>query len=305
MAARSLAWVFALCALALHVSRARAQELEPRSYSNAPVGLNFLVAGYAYGQGSVSLDPAVPLADAKLHTHSMLAAYARALDFWGHSAKLDVVGSYTWLAGSARYEGEPVTREVDGFSDPRLRLAVNFFGSPALSLKDFAVYRQDLIVGASIQVVAPIGQYDSTRLVNISSHRWSFKPELGVSKVWGAWTFEAAPSVVFYASNNAFLNGGTITQSPLYALQLHVIHSFAPGIWAALNGTYYGGGRSTINGVERDTRQSNTRLGATVALPVSTRNSVKLFGSIGTTSRIGTNLNVAGLTWQYRFGGGI
>jgi hypothetical protein len=43
--------------------RADAQTLEPRSFSNAPVGMNFAIAGYGYSSGSVAFDPAVPLTD--------------------------------------------------------------------------------------------------------------------------------------------------------------------------------------------------------------------------------------------------
>jgi hypothetical protein len=42
-------------------SFAAAQDLEPRSYVNTPVGMNFLVAGYAYTTGGVALDASVPL----------------------------------------------------------------------------------------------------------------------------------------------------------------------------------------------------------------------------------------------------
>jgi hypothetical protein len=33
-----------------------AQELEPRAYTNTPVGLNFLIAAYAYSSGGVATD---------------------------------------------------------------------------------------------------------------------------------------------------------------------------------------------------------------------------------------------------------
>jgi hypothetical protein len=40
-----------------------AQSLDPRAYANAPVGLNFLVAGYSYSTGGVGFDPSVPPRD--------------------------------------------------------------------------------------------------------------------------------------------------------------------------------------------------------------------------------------------------
>ena len=70
-------------------------------------------------------------------------------------------------------------------ADPRFRFSVNLYGAPSLSLQEFADYKQDLILGASLQVSAPLGQYDSSKLLNIGTNRWSIKPELGVSKAPG------------------------------------------------------------------------------------------------------------------------
>jgi hypothetical protein len=52
--------------------------------------------------------------------------------------------------------------------------------------------------------MAPLGQYDSTRLVNIGTNRWSFKPELGVSKALGPWTLEATAAATVFADNKHF-----------------------------------------------------------------------------------------------------
>lgn len=296
---------FAFCALNTASQPVRATEIEPRAFSNAPVGLNFLIAGYLYTDGSVSFDPAVPLTDAQLRTDSAVIGYARSLNAWGRSAKFDVIVPYTRLEGSAVYVGQPRTREVVGFADPRVRVSINFLGAPALTAKQFAGYRQDLIIGASLQVMAPLGQYDPERLVNIGTHRWAVKSELGISKARDAWTLEVAPGVIWYSDNTDFLNGGTVEQAPLYTLQAHLVRSFGKGMWAALDAIYYAGGRTTVNGVEGDTRQENTRLGATLALPIDRYNSVKLYASTGTYSRTDSDFDAVGVAWQYRWGGGF
>lgn len=168
-------------ALVLWSACACAQEIEPRSYSNAPVGVNFLIAGYAYAQGGLSLDPALPIMNAHLGMSTDIFAYARSFDFLGNSAKFDVIAPYAKLSGAADYLGRRLQRDVSGFNDPRFRLSVNFHGAPALSASEFRDYRQQLIVGASVQVSAPWGQYDPQRLVNIGSNRWSVKPESGAT----------------------------------------------------------------------------------------------------------------------------
>ncbi len=279
-----------------------AQELEPRAYSNLPTGLNFLLASYGYTEGNLSFDPSIPLENADLRTNSAVLAWARSLGVRGRSAKVDIVMPYTWLSGQAVFEGESRQREVSGFADPRFRYSVNLYGAPALSLKEFADFQQDVIIGASLQVSVPVGQYDDSKLVNIGTNRWAFKPELGISKSWGSWTVDMAAAVALYTDNTDFLGGGVVSQDPLYAVQGHVVHGFRSGIWLALDGTYYWGGRTTLNGVKADTLKKNTRLGLTVALPVDLRNSVKLYGSTGVSSRTGDEYDGLGIVWQYRFG---
>src|SRR5262245_32143612 len=294
-----------LVVTALAVTDAWAQDLEPRAFVNTPVGLNFLLAGYGYAAGGVAADPALPLQNANLQVHSTVFAYARSLDVWGTSGKIDVVVPYAWLSGSAAFQGQPQEREVSGFADPRLRFSVNLYGAPALSLQEFASYKQDLIIGTSLQVSAPLGQYDADKLVNIGTNRWSFKPELGISKALGPLTLELTTGVTFYTDNHDFLGDKTRAQAPIYSVQGHVSYTVGGGLWVAVDGTYYTGGRTTIDGVEGNDLQKNTRLGATVALPVTRHHSVKLYASTGVSTRTGSDFDAVGIVWQYRWGGGL
>jgi hypothetical protein len=304
-AAAHVAARLAACGLLAAATVARAQDIEPRAYSNAPVGVNFIVAGYAYSHGGLSLDPSLPVSDARLESSAALLAYARVLDLWGVSGKFDAIVPYASLSGTADYAGQPVQRSIHGLANPLFRLSANLVGAPALTLKDFAAYRQDLIVGASVQVGVPLSQYDSTRLLNIGTNRWSVKPEVGVSKAIGTWTIEGQAAVTFYGDNTDFFGGSTRTQEPLYALQGHVVHSFRSGIWAAFDVTYFTGGRSTIDGALKNDLQQNWRVGATLAIPVDRRNSIKFAASSGVSARTGNNFDLIAVAWQYRWGGGL
>ena len=195
-------------------------------------------------------------------------------------------------------------RVVSGLADPRFRLSANFYGAPALSIKDFQEYRQDLIVGASVYVWAPWGQYDPSKLVNLGTNRWAFKAELGVSKAIGAWTLELVPGITAYSDNTDFLDGHTRRQDPVYSVQLHAIYGFQSGVWIALDGTYFTGGRTSVDGVQNDDRLSNSRAGLTVAIPIDRSNSIKLYGISGVSTRTGSNFTTVGVAWQYRWGGG-
>jgi hypothetical protein len=302
---RSLLRIAAFAAGALTAAAVAAQDLEPREYANLPVGLNFLIAGYVRSEGGVSADASVPLEDAEIEVDGAVLGYARSLDVWGRSGKVSVVLPYAWLEGSARVDGEIRERHVDGLGDPSVRFSVNLLGAPAMSLEEFARYEQDIIVGASVRVTAPLGRYDSDKLVNLGTHRWSIKPEVGISKAWRRWTVELAGAVAFFTDNDDFRGGRTREQEPLYSVQGHVIYSFGRGIWGALDATWYSGGETRIDGVERDDRQENTRVGATLSLPVSRRHSVKLYATAGVSARIGTDFDTLGIAWQYRWGAGL
>lgn len=293
------------CALTLAGWGVHAQSIEPRTYTNAPIGINFLIAGYAYSEGGLSVDPTVPLTNANLRIHNTVLAYARTLDLWGRSGKFDVIVPYAWLSGEAEYAGQPVERETSGFSAPLLRVSMNFIGAPALSMKEFASYQQDLIVGGSLQVGLPSGQYDADKLVNIGSNRWFVKPELGISKAWGPWTLELATAATIFGDNDNFFGGQQREQDPIYSLQGHLVYSFRSGIWAALTGTYFTGGRTTIDGVTGDDLQKTSRVGATLALPVNRRHSIKLYATTGLSIRTGTDFDAIGAAWQYRWGEGL
>jgi hypothetical protein len=271
---------------------------------NTPVGLNFLIAGYAYTSGGVVTDPALPLENARLSVHTGALAYVRSLDLWGYSGKLDIALPYSGVSGTVLFRGEEREREISGFHDPRFRLSANLYGAPALSFEEFAAYRQDLIIGVSLAVSAPLGQYDSDRLVNIGTNRWSIKPELGMSKALGPLALELAAGATVFTRNGDFL-GQTRDQAPLYSLQANAVYDFGRGIWGALTGTYVTGGQTTVDGERNDDRRDNVRIGGTLTLPVNRRNSVKLYGSTGVYTRRGSDFDVIGMAWQYRWGAGL
>jgi hypothetical protein len=294
-----------MIALTFAAAQAHAGEIEPRSYVNTPVGINFLLAGYSYSDGGLSTAASSPIKDAELKINTGVLAYARSLDMWGKSGKFDVIVPYSQLSGSAMFEGQPRERNVTGLNDPRFRVSVNFYGAPALSLQEFAHYQQDLLIGASVQVSAPLGQYDQDKLVNLGNNRWFIKPDIGISKALGALTLELSTGVFFFSNNDDYLDGKTLEQDPVYTTQLHVTYNLGSGVWAALSGTYDYGGRTTIDGVQRDDLEKNLRVGVTLALPVNRSNSVKLYASGGAYTRAVSDYDLFGIVWQYRWGQGL
>jgi hypothetical protein len=285
-------------------TRGEAQELEPRAYSNSPVGFNFFVGGYTYSLGGLSVDPSVPVQDAQIRIHSGVFAYARALDLWGKSGKVDMVLPLLALSGTGTVAGQAAERKISGFGDPRLRLSVNLYGAPALSMKEFAGYQPDLVIGASVQVSTPLGQYDYNKAINLGTNRWWVKADAGFSKAVRNFTLDVTTSAVLYSDNGHYFGGRTLEQSPIYAAQANLSYEFGGGVWGALGTTYYHGGQTTLNGVVNSAELGNSRAGGELVLPLSRYQSVKLGLSRGVYTRTGTAFSLYAIAWQYRWGAG-
>jgi Putative MetA-pathway of phenol degradation len=205
------------------------------------------------------------------------------------------VAPYSWLGGNTVFAGRPIQRSVNGLNDTSARLSVNFFGAPAMDLQEFRNYQQDLILGASLTVTAPSGQYDPSRLVNLGTNRWSVRPELGASKALGHLTLELSAGPTFFTDNTNFLNGHTRSEDPIFSGQAHAIYDFGSGIWSSLDGQYWNGGSTAVDGESNHDLQRSSRLGGTLAPPLSRNYSLKFFGRTGVSARTGNNYGLVGI----------
>jgi hypothetical protein len=289
----------------LYAAGLEAQDLEPRLYSNAPVGVNFLVAGYAAQEGNVLFDPAIGLENADLTIDGPVVGYARSVKFGGMSGKVDGGIANVCLSGSADYQGQHYTRDTCGWTDAKLRASVMFIGAPAMTLQEFAGNRQNFVVGTSVQITLPVGDYDPARLVNIGTNRGTVKVEIGMAKAVQLWNFEVAIAGLYSEDNGDFFGGKLREQEPVYSMQLHIVRSFASGLWFAIDSTHYRGGRTTVDGTINADFQSNSRGGMTLSLPINRRQSVKVNASRGVSTRTGTEFDTLTAVWQYRWGAGL
>ena len=151
----------------------------------------------------------------------------------------------------------------------------------------------------------PTGQYDSSRVVNLGTNRWSFRPELGISKALGPLTLELAAGATFFTDNTNFFGGRTRAQDPILGLQGHAIYNLRSGIWVSADVTYFTGGRTTIDGQRNDDLLRNWRVGATLSVPLSANYSIRLYASTGVSARTGNNFDLVGAALQYHWGGGL
>jgi len=269
------------------------QEIEARAYSNAPIGINFLSGGIVQAKSS------------NYTLTSEMLSLTHILDVGGQSGKLTLVLPYAQLTGQSSAGGKTVNASSEGLSDPLIKASVNLYGAPALSLEQFKDYQQDLIIGASMTASIPWGKYNDTQLVNVGANRWFIQPGVGASQALGPWRFELAGAATIYTSNTSFMGGNSLSQNPVYSTQTHAIYYFPSTAWISVDATYYIGGQSYLNGVAINGSQENWRFGSTASYPINKHNSIRLSASTGVYSRTNNSYDLFGISWQYRFGGGL
>jgi hypothetical protein len=276
-----------------------AQEMEPRAFSPSPVGTTFVLATFARSTGGILTDPSLPVDDVEAEVDTVAIGFGQTFSFFGRSASLGIVQPRSAGQFTGTLNGEDAEASRSGLGDTRMRFATNLVGGPALSAAEFARRRPQTTLGASLTVAAPTGEYYPAKLVNIGTNRWAIKPELGVSHPAGKWSLEATAGVWLFEDNDDFFGGQRREQDPLASVQAHVGYTFRPRLWLAFNATFYEGGRSTLDGVQKNDRQSNTRYGLTASLPLGRSQSLKLHWNDGASTRFGSDFTTWSVTWQF------
>lgn len=275
------------------------QEMEPRAYSPAPVGTQFVLLGYGYQTGDVLLDSSLPLKDVSIKFNAATVGYGRTFSLGGRQTNVAVLFPYLWGTAKGTVLEDQVAVRRSGGGDIRVRFSMLLKGGRALAPKEFAARKPETLIGASVVVVVPTGQYDPQRLVNPGSNRWAFKPEIGISKPVNRWTFEVMGGAWLFTANDSFLGNSRREQKAMASFQGGVIYTLRRRMWVSGNATFYTGGSTVLNGTANEDRQRNSRIGATFSMPLTQEQSVKVAWAKGVTTRIGGNLNTVVVGWQY------
>lgn len=277
----------------------QAQELEPGAYWPLPVGLNIVTVVNSVNWGNVTFDPALPIDDGSATINTTVPVYTRALSFAGRSSNLSIQAPIVigHLAGIVSGVPTEVTRF--GPADPRVRFAVNLYGAPAMTPQALASYRFRTIVGASVTVAPPLGQYDNTRFINLGAHRWSIKSELGLARGIGRWVVEVMAGAWFFTDNDDFTGGRTREQDPIVSTQFHLTYRFQRNMWLAADANFYSGGRTTIDGRINLDLQRNARIGSTFSAGLTRQQAIRMSVSRGAYTTIGGDFISIAVGYNY------
>jgi hypothetical protein len=290
---------FCLLVLLLAAAPAAGQEMEPKAYSASPVGANFLVGSYSWSTGSIIFDATLPVTDVHADVQGLAIGLGHTFNLFGKLGLATVGIPAAWADVTGKVFEQATEVHRSGFADIRLKLSTNLVGNPAMSPREFARAPRKMIIGASLSVTGPSGQYYDSKLINIGANRWAFKPEVGVSFPKGPLDFDAYVGAWLFATNSDFFPGGlTRTQDAMLGVQGHASYTVRPRMWVALDTTWYHGGSSRVNDANPTVPVSNTRAGVTFSMPVGNRYSLKVAYGRGAIVRTGTNFDTVAVAWQ-------
>jgi hypothetical protein len=295
-----LATVLTWAGCSLWAAGATAQELTPRAYWPAPKGTRVAVFGYSHSSGDVLFDQSIPLYGVDSDINTFIGAYLQTLSLGGRTSNVLVELPYQWGTTRGFVGDTPAQGDAFGIGDLGVTLSVNLLGAPTMTLKEFQELRADPhpILGASLKLVAPTGDYNSDKLLNVGANRWALRAELGsVIPITKKWLLELVAGAWFLGDDDDFI-AGRREQEAILATQLHLVRRFRPGFWTALDVNYYTGGRQAIGGKELEDVQRNVRIGATVVVPFRGRHAVKVGYSRGVVTEFGTDFRQFLVTYQ-------
>jgi hypothetical protein len=290
----------------LHVLSA--QDLAPRAYVITPLHANAITLTYSFYDGSINYNGALPVSGATGTYSVPIFSYYHSFGLFGRSA--NIVASLPYGVGTFRGTAFGAEQHLyrSGLLDSAFRFSVNLKGGPAMPPQKFVKWKQKVLLGASLKVVAPTGQYDPTKLINWGTNRWAFKPEFGYSERWGGkWVLDGYFGVWFFTTNRDFWSRNTFyagtrsqSQNPIGAVEGHLSYDFKPRLWASVDGNFWFGGSTSVDGVQNPlTQAANSRIGGTVAVPITKHQTLKFSYSDGTYIRFGGNYQNVSAAWQY------
>jgi hypothetical protein len=276
------------------------QDLAPRAYLITPAGSNAITLSYTFNQGSVFVDPTVPIQDLRVQFQTQAISYYRSYSLWGRSSNITVLIPYAVANAQGTVVGALQKVYRSGLADSRIRFSLNLKGGPAMSASDFIRWSERFLIGFSFTASVPTGQYDPARLINVGTDRWAFKPEIGLSKRWGRWVLDSYTGTWFFTPNDKFFPGNALrTQQLIGTGEAHLTYYVRRRLWISLDGNFWIGGRSTVDGQMKADEQRNSRAGATISIPVNKHQAVKVSYARGAYIQIGGNYSTLSLAWQY------
>ena len=137
------------------LTQAFAQDLAPRAYLITPIHANAVTVTESFYDGGLNFNGTIPITGATGKYNVPVLSYYHSLNFFGRSA--NITASLPYAVGTFKGDVLGTNQSIyrSGLLDFSCRFSVNLFGGPALSPREFAKWKQKVVLGASLKVIAP------------------------------------------------------------------------------------------------------------------------------------------------------
>ena len=243
--------------------------------------------------GAVLFDKTLQVEDVDGTTFSWVPNYSRFINFFGLTNRVSAALPLSTGNWEGLVTGEPVPREVSrtGVGDAVISSMLFVLGAPSMTPAEYRTYQRGTVVGLNLRLRVPTGQYDNEKLINIGSNRWQASPAIGVSQRLGRFTLEARGAAWFFSDNKEFFPDNTLSQDPLFALQLNASYNFKPRFWIAIGGRRTAAGRTSVNGGPDSNPNENSRVGLVLGAPLGRKWTVKFLATTAARSETGNDFD--------------
>jgi hypothetical protein len=253
-------WLFlaAVATLGVLIPPMTLSQVPARLYWKTLSGGNAVPLMFTSATGNTNpFDPAhIVTPGANVAATTALVGYVRTFSLFDRGTTLALLVPVGHISAEVDVAGQRISQTARGFGDPTLELCINLIGPKAqMNLVDVLRYEPGFSLDLIADLGVPIGEYDTSRSLNLGQNRWFGR--LGAPIVWqiGPWvpgrrtTLEFLPGVWLFGNNKEYV-GQTLTTDPMFQVDAHLTRDFTERLWGALDGAWYKGGKATVDGVE-------------------------------------------------------
>lgn len=268
--------------------------------SSVPTGGRFVIASYGHSQGNILLDNSLPVTDLESKMNNFVFAYAGSFKLFKKLAKFDIIAPFSFAEFTGKVSNIDSTTSRTGFGDGFARLSLILIGNKPVPLSEFGkITPKKFNLGIYSRVRVPMGQYDSSKFLNLGSNRWAVKfGVVGSYAIKRKLVFELHLLSWVFGDNKNFYNGNVVSQNPLLIAQLHASYTFKPGMWFAFSFGKTTWGTTQINGAEQNNTQNNSRIGAAFSYRLAKHHSLKAAYTTGFSTRFGADFDTFIVAYQ-------
>jgi len=203
-----------------------------------------------------------------------MVGFAHTFSLSGRASSLSIIVPMGRISGEVTAGGRTFTQQTGGYGDPMVEFDINIVGPRAQkTIPDAIRYEPGFSIDLLADLAVPIGEYDSSKALNVGLNRWYGRVAMPVVWQLGPWvpgrrtTLEFLPSLWLFGNNDDFV-GQTLETDPAFQLEGHLTRDFFERFWGSLDAVWYTGAQASINGVEGE-KLNNVGLGITLGFTIN------------------------------------